>query len=414
MCNRSQKLTPRTKRFEQIWTRNDQHITKVNEIWNANTGHLATKLNSTLDHLHKWGNNIFGTLPRKIKQVQDELHALNQNHSLKDQTQQIKAKETELENLLDGEEMWWKQRSRVDWLQHGDKNTKFFHLKASKRRKRNKITEIRDNQGNKWTAHDDIERVFLDHFKTLFQTQSTHDITNTVSVVKDKLNTDMKHYLSVDFEEIEVYNAIRDMKSMAAPGPDGLPALFYHTYWDIIGKDVINAALNILNHNGDPSQFNHTHICLIPKVNNPSAASEFRPISLCNVTLKIVTKTLANRLKSILPDIISPNQSAFLQGRLITDNTLIAHEIFHYFSHSSSKKGFVGIKTDMAKAYDRVEWEFLKATMESMGFPQNTMNIIMRCVTTVTFSILINGVPSQVFPLKGVSDRETPYLPTYL
>jgi hypothetical protein len=145
-------------------------------------------------------------------------------------TQQIKAKETELDNLLDGEEMWWKQRSRADWLQHGNKNTKFFHLKASQRRKRNKITEIRDNQGNNWTDHDDIERVFLDHFKLLFQTQPTQDIANIVAVVKDKLNNDMKDYLNTEFQEIEVYNAIKDMKSMAAPGPDGLPTLFYHTY----------------------------------------------------------------------------------------------------------------------------------------------------------------------------------------
>jgi cytochrome c-type biogenesis protein CcmE len=85
--------------------------------------------------------------------------------------------------------------------------------------------------------------------------------------------------------------------------------------------------------------------------------------------LKIITKTIANRLKTILPDVISPNQSAFIQGRLITDNTLIASEIFHYLKHTNRTNGYVGIKTDMAKAYDRVEWDFLAATLTSMGFP---------------------------------------------
>jgi hypothetical protein len=174
-------------------------------------------------------------------------------------------------------------------------------------------------------------------------------------VVKNVITEDMFNHLSADFTSEEVLSAIRDMKGLAAPGPVGLPALFYQTYWDIIGQDVTNAALHVLNHKGDPSPYNHTHICLIPKTNNPNHPSEYKPIALCNVSLKIITKTIANRLECILPDIISPNQSAFVPGRLINDNTLVAYEIFHYFNHSSSKKGFMGVKTDMAKAYDRVE-----------------------------------------------------------
>jgi hypothetical protein len=107
-------------------------------------GNLTNKLQHTLTALHRWGQNIFGTLPRKIKHVQDELMNLNQIHGTQDLTQAIKEKEFELDKLLDGEEMWWKQRSRADWLQHGDKNTKFFHMKASQRKKRNTIKGIID------------------------------------------------------------------------------------------------------------------------------------------------------------------------------------------------------------------------------------------------------------------------------
>jgi len=114
--------------------------------------------------------------------------------------------------------------------------------------------------------------------------------------------------------------------------------------------------LNILNNHGNLKDINHTYISLIPKVKCPMFPFEFRPISLCNVILKIITKTLANRIKQVLPNIINDQQSAFLPGRLITDNSLIVFETFHYINKPRKKNnGFVGIKLDIAKAYDNLE-----------------------------------------------------------
>jgi exonuclease III len=228
--NRGNSRPPRIKRFEQVWTREDNHTYKVKEAWEATHGNVADRLHNTLETLHSWGHQIFGTLPIKIKQVQDELMHLNQTQGAHNPTQDIKEKERELDKLLEGEEMWWKQRSRADWLQHGDKNTKFFHMKASQRKKRNNIKSIMNNQGQLQTKYEDIEAVLLDHFETLFKSQPTQQIHNIVEVVKDKLSNEMKEFLQAEFKDYEVYNAIKDMKSMAAPGPDGLHALFYHTY----------------------------------------------------------------------------------------------------------------------------------------------------------------------------------------
>jgi hypothetical protein len=389
-----------SKKFEQIWLDNEEHTQIVKNAWDNLNQDLQHKLDGTLNSLHNWGKKKFGHIPRKITIAQNELKQLNEQNDQNtsgDLIGNIRDKERELDDLLHQEEMWWNQRSRVLWLKHGDKNTRFFHQKASQRRKKNRIEAITNSMGIVQTSHDNIETTLISHFQGLFTSQTTTHIPETVDVVKNCITEHMYNYLQEDFTMDEVTNAIKDMKSLAAPGPDGMPALFYQTYWDIVGKDVTEAALHVLNNKGTARHYNHTNICLIPKHNNPTHPSDFRPIALCNVTLKIITKTIANRLKTILPDVISQNQSAFVPGRLITDNILVAYEIFHHFDHNNSKKGYMGIKTDMAKAYDRVEWQFLKTTLEVMGFPHQLTDTIMDCVSTVTFSILINGKPSDTF-----------------
>ncbi|PNY14024.1 hypothetical protein L195_g010693 [Trifolium pratense] len=299
-------------RYEQIWSRDTNHIQIVKDHWLANGGPTHQKLTTALNALQSWGKNRFGIIPTRIKNLQEELKKLNDENGALNLTEQIKSKELELDDILECEEMWWGQRSRALWLEHGDKNTKYFHMKANIRKKKNTIEAIKDSQGQ--IQHEDnmIEQILVEHFQTLFTKQNTKNITETVKVVEGKVSPEMHQMLSEAYTKEEVFQAIKDMKALAAPRPDGLPALFYHNYWDIIGNDITSMVLQVLNNNGDPCQFNSTHICLIPKTSHPSTPSDFRPISLCNVTLKIITKTLANRIKTILPKIISPNQSAFI------------------------------------------------------------------------------------------------------
>lgn len=117
-----------------------------------------------------------------------------------------------------------------------------------------------------------------------------------------------------------------------------------------------------------PESFNLTTIVLIPKTRNPQEMKEFRPISLCNVLYKICSKVIALRLRECLDDIISEEQSAFVPGRLIIDNVLIAYECIHYLKRKKGKKGACAIKLDMAKAYDHAEWSYLQGIMLRLGF----------------------------------------------
>lgn len=178
----------------------------------------------------------------------------------------------------------------------------------------------------------------MDYFRGIFSSSNPSGIPEVCASISGRLNVEQIRMCTLPFSEEEVKDSIFQMHPTKAPGPDGLPALFYQKFWSIVGKDVLKDALDILNNQKDPSDINSTFISLIPKKKNSSLAHEFRPISLCNVIMKAVTKAISNRLKPILPAIISEEQSAFVKDRLITDNALIAMECFHWIKKQKERK----------------------------------------------------------------------------
>ena len=198
--------------------------------------------------------------------------------------------------------------------------------------------------------------------------------------------------LSRSFTKEEVLAALKQLHPTKSLGPDGMSTLFFQKYWTIVGNNVTNLVLNVLNSGMSMAEINKTNIALVPKNKNPQRMTDFRPISLCNVVYKLISKTLANRLKAILPYIISENQSAFVANRLITDNVLVAYEIMHYIKHKrGGNDGFMAAKLDMSKAFDRVEWSFIDKVMRRMGFNESWIGLVMKCITSVTYLIIING-----------------------
>ena len=166
--------------------------------------------------------------------------------------------------------------------------------------------------------------------------------------------------------------------------------------------------LNCLNNFHIPFKLNRPFVTLIIKVKSLERIFEYRPISFCNVLYKLVSKVVANRLKKVLPLIVFENQSEFQAGKVITKNILIAYETLHYMkNHRHGKSGFMALKLDMSKAYNWVEWSFLEMLLHRMGFHSKWVAMMMECITTVFYFILINGEPSRkMHPNRGIRHGE--------
>jgi hypothetical protein len=252
-----------------------------------------------------------------------------------------------------------------------DRNTQFFHAWGNQRRRSNFIGSIRDLAGNLWKRLEEVGSAFTQYFQSLFETKGDVGIEECTSAVQARVKPEMNAMLSRAFSHEEITMALSQMHPLKSPSPNGFGVNFYQHHWEAIGTKVREAILDFFKGGSFNSSINDTFIVLIPKVANAVTVADFRPISLCNVIYKLVVKVLANRLKLVLPSIISHHQSAFASGSLITNNILIAFEAFQTMnSIMGRKKGFMAVKVDMRKAYDKVEWPFLEAVMRTMGFEE--------------------------------------------
>jgi hypothetical protein len=178
--------------------------------------------------------------------------------------------------------------------------------------------------------------------------------------------------------------------------------------------EVIRAVKDFFEKGIMPEGINDTIIVLIPKGTNPEQLADFRPISLCNVVYKLILKCLVNRLRPFLDGLISETQSAFIPGRMITNNAILAFEGFHKIQHSKNPLNtHCAFKLDLSKAYDRVDWNFLKGVLVKMGFSKKWVNWTMTCVRSVRFMVRINGSTLEPFtPTRGLrqGDPLSPYM----
>lgn len=203
-----------------------------------------------------------------------------------------------------------------------------------------------------------------------------------MQALEPRVTNAMNAFLEKEFSKEEVDEALKMMGFLKTPRPDGFGACFYQSFWHGVGDDVSKAILDFFNGGRLEQSLNWTFIALILKVNDPKSVNEFRLISLYNVLYRIIAKTLGNRLNKVLDEVISKSQSAFIRGRLISNNIIAAYEILHTRkTRQKDKVVSMAIKLDISKAYNRVEWGYLETAMRKMGFEDKWTRLIMQRIS---------------------------------
>eukprot|EP00253_Pinus_taeda_P007518 PITA_07518 len=334
--------------------------------------------------LKVWNKDIFENIFVGKKSVENKILELNQTLIKegfdKNRNEQVEKYHLEWEKLCKQEEIFWKQKPRVQWLKEGERNTKFFHRSTNANRTHNRISSIKNEDGQIQKTHEEIEAVLVKHFSGIAQ----EDILVREPFIKyftnhiPKLVTrEENDNLNKTVTKKEVSEVLKEMQNGKAPSPDGFNVDFFKICWNIVRKDIDNA----------------------------QTPEKYRPIALCNVVYKIISKVVANRRKPLLPTIISGEQSRYVEGRQILDNIIQAHEVVH--SLNSKRKASMIMQLDIAKAYDKVNWTYIKKVLYVFGFDHNWIRWVMALVTYANFSILVNGSPSDIFlPSRGLREGD--------
>lgn len=387
----------------------------VKEYWDSTTSlfhstsamfRFSKKLKSLKPLIRELGKAKLGNLTKKAKEAH-EILCEKQKKTLSDPcAHNVKEEADAYERWLyvaSLEEDHLKQRAKLHWLDVGDQNNKTFHNAIKSRQAQNTIREIRCPNGVVVTKQEDIKDEAV-RFFSAFLNQSPDDYTGaSIDELKELLTfrctVEDCALLEAEVTEEEIRRVIFAMPTNKSPGPDGFPSEFFKTTWPIVASDFVVAVQSVFRFGFLPKGVNSTILALVPKKVDSLEMRDFRPIACCNVLYKVVSKIIANRLKGVLPRIVLENQSAFIKGRLLMENVLLASELVKDY-HKEDISPRCVMKIDISKAFDSVQWDFVLRSLEAIGVPARFIHWVKLCITTPSFSVQVNGELGGYFQSK--------------
>eukprot|EP00253_Pinus_taeda_P009477 PITA_09477 len=380
--------TPRNKpfRFEKFWLQHPNFVQLLKKWWREPSNVQGTKmfkLQSKLKHIKRkikhWNITEFGNIFKE-------------------------------KSILEGK----LEKSRVQWLKEGEQNSKFFHRYTLDYRNANKILNLKNDSGDTLHNHREISSLLIDHFRRIAQesnidrAEAINTLTQSIPKVVSK-DQNLALLKEISMEEVE--EAVKSMPNDKSPGSDAFTINFYKACSPTIKSEIWEMLEDSRRSGTILKSINSTFLALIPKEENAHTPEKFRPIALCNVIYKIISKVIANILKPILPYLISEEQSGYVEGRQILGNILLAQEMVHTLQ--TRKKAGMLMQLDLSKAFDKVNWNYLEAVLTAFGLDQNWNKWILALIKSSSFSILVNGSPLETFtPSRGIrqGDPLSPFL----
>ncbi|XP_061367067.1 uncharacterized protein LOC133310186 [Gastrolobium bilobum] len=324
-----------------------------------------------------------------------------------------KALQDELNRVLEQEEALWFQKARCKWITDGDRNIIFYHTTTIIRRARNKILELENDEGHLVREEDNLIKLIHSFFTKLFS-EENHNRPWTVTKSNWPAFEEAELKVLKDpISDLMIKEAFFSMNGLKAPGPDGFPAIFFQKNWELMKNQAVECVNQIWKNPAKVRDLNKTYLVLIPKLTKPDKISQFWHIALCSVLYKGFSKIIVGKLKPILNKLISPQQVSFVPNRQIQDNIVIAQEMVHSMNRIKGKKGFLTIKIDLEKAYDRMSWSFIQKVLTEINIPDSLVNLIMHCISSSDLEIIWNGAKSgRVSPSRGLrqGDLISPYI----